>query len=232
MSYVRTDGQSASLSWHKAPIWDLGPDFYCNQTLSGLLIWGALSDERTGLSFTFVTGARQRSHSRVRVPWDSQPYFTVSDSRLPFLSPPTSRRVTVEVIDPASTRENLLLYAAEHFFMITLNGHRRKQNIIIKKACLLIRCLAMDVLFLRVCSRRDVFIESLPSNGCPRHNKTTTTTTTTTRTMTITVVAWPKAWCLRPLKHWDRGFEFLSRHGCLSGFVLSCVGSGLATRLI
>jgi hypothetical protein len=65
---------------------------------------GALSDERTGLSFTTAAGTRQRSHSRVRVPWDSGPYFTVSDSRLPFSSPPTTRRVTVEVFDPASTR--------------------------------------------------------------------------------------------------------------------------------
>jgi hypothetical protein len=37
--------------------------------------------------------------------------------------------------------------------------------------------------------------------------------------------------CLRPLKHWDRGFESLSSHGYLSFFVfvLSCVGSDLAT---
>jgi hypothetical protein len=27
-SYVTTDGQSASLSWNKAPIWGLRPDFY------------------------------------------------------------------------------------------------------------------------------------------------------------------------------------------------------------
>jgi hypothetical protein len=40
----------------------------------------------------------------VVVPWDLRPYFTVSDSRLPFASPPTTRRVTVEVFDPASTR--------------------------------------------------------------------------------------------------------------------------------
>jgi hypothetical protein len=33
--------------------------------------------------------------------------------------------------------------------------------------------------------------------------------------------------CLRPLKHWGRGFEFHSRHGCSSVFVLPCVGSGL-----
>jgi hypothetical protein len=42
--------------------------------------------------------------SSVLVPWDLRPHFTVSDLRLPFSSPPTTRRVTVEVFDPASTR--------------------------------------------------------------------------------------------------------------------------------
>jgi hypothetical protein len=42
-----------------------------------------LSDERMGPWFTIVAGPRQRSHSLVRVPQDSGPYFTVSDSRLP-----------------------------------------------------------------------------------------------------------------------------------------------------
>jgi hypothetical protein len=103
-SYVTTDGQPASLSWNKAPFWGLRPDLYYCQTVADLLIWRALSDERTGLSFTIAAGPRQRSHFRVRFPWDSWPYFTVSDSRLPFSSPPTTRRVTVEVFDPASTR--------------------------------------------------------------------------------------------------------------------------------
>jgi hypothetical protein len=51
-----TDGQSASLSWNKAPICGLWPDFYYCQTVAGLLMWGALSDERTGLSFTIAAG--------------------------------------------------------------------------------------------------------------------------------------------------------------------------------
>jgi hypothetical protein len=102
-SYVTTDGQQASLSWNKAPIWGLRPDFYYCQTVAGFLMWGVLSDERTDLSFTIAVGPRQRSHSRVRVPWDSRPYFTVSDSRLPFSSPPMTRRATVEVFDPVST---------------------------------------------------------------------------------------------------------------------------------
>jgi hypothetical protein len=55
-SYVTTDGQPASLSWNKAPIWGLRPDLdYC-LTVAGVLIWGALSHERSGLSFV--------SHSR------------------------------------------------------------------------------------------------------------------------------------------------------------------------
>jgi hypothetical protein len=57
-----------------------------------------------GLSFVYATGPCQRSLSRVRVPWDSRPYFTVPDLRLPFSSPPATRRVTVEVFDPYSTR--------------------------------------------------------------------------------------------------------------------------------
>jgi hypothetical protein len=108
-SYVTTDGQSASLSWNKAPSGSLRPDLYYCQTVAGLLMWGALSDERTGLSVTIAAGPRQCSHSRVRVPWDSRPYFTVPDSILPFSSPSTTRRATVGVFDPALTRDNLSL---------------------------------------------------------------------------------------------------------------------------
>jgi hypothetical protein len=104
-SDVTTDGQSASLFWNKAPICGLRPDFYYCQTFGGLLTWGALSDERAGLLFTVAAGPRQRSHSRVRVPWYSWPYFTVSDSRLHLLSPPTTRWATVEVFDPAYTQD-------------------------------------------------------------------------------------------------------------------------------
>jgi hypothetical protein len=73
-------------------------------TVTVLFLWGALLDERSGLSFVCAGGPCQRSLSRVRVRWDLRPYFTVSDLRLPFSSPPTTRRVTVEVFDPASTR--------------------------------------------------------------------------------------------------------------------------------
>jgi hypothetical protein len=38
--------QSASPSWNKAHIWGLTPNLYYCQTVAGLLIWGALSDDR------------------------------------------------------------------------------------------------------------------------------------------------------------------------------------------
>jgi hypothetical protein len=69
-SYVTTKGQLVSLSWNQAPVWGLRPDFYYRQTVMGLLMWGAFSDERTGLSFTIAAGPRQCSHSQVRVLWD------------------------------------------------------------------------------------------------------------------------------------------------------------------
>jgi hypothetical protein len=54
-SYIMTDHQSANLPWNKAPIWGLWPDFYYCQTFTILSMWGALSDERTGLTFARVT---------------------------------------------------------------------------------------------------------------------------------------------------------------------------------
>jgi hypothetical protein len=73
-----------------------------------ITVWQLRScNERTGLSFVYAAGPCQRSFSRVRVPWDSRPYFTVSDLRLPILSPPTTRRITVEVFDPVSSRVDL-----------------------------------------------------------------------------------------------------------------------------
>jgi hypothetical protein len=83
-SCVTTDGQY--VLEYQAAIRVLRPDFYYYQIVAGLSMWAALSDERTGLSFTIAAGARQRSHSLVQVPWDSRSYFTVSDLRLPFSS--------------------------------------------------------------------------------------------------------------------------------------------------
>jgi hypothetical protein len=47
------------------------PEIYYSSTVTVLFLWGVLSDERTGLSFVYAAGPRQRSLSRVRVPWHS-----------------------------------------------------------------------------------------------------------------------------------------------------------------
>jgi hypothetical protein len=173
-SYVTTDGQSASLSWNKAPIWGLRPDFHDCQTVAGLLMWGALSDEMTGLSFTSAADPRQGSLSRVQVPWYSWPYYTLSDLRLPFSSPPTSCRVTVEVLEPASSvpykpstrtthRTHLLMYTCLHFCCLTLG---MAVFFVFFFACSCTRYPATSYLS-SIGLRGNLFIESLPSNGNP-----------------------------------------------------------------
>jgi hypothetical protein len=81
--YVRTDGQSESVSWCEAPIW--GPRRFSLLSTQLRVCWcgGALFDERTGLSFTIAAGSRHISHSRVRVPLDLWPIllYQVGDSR-------------------------------------------------------------------------------------------------------------------------------------------------------
>jgi hypothetical protein len=84
----------------KHPSW-VYDQIFISQSVADLLMWDALNDERTGLSFTTAAGHRQRSHSN---------HILQSDSRLPSSSPPTTDRVTVEVFDPASTRDSLKLY--------------------------------------------------------------------------------------------------------------------------
>jgi hypothetical protein len=100
-SHFATDGQSVSNFWCRTPsgahdqifitVWQLRSCFV------GRPLWR--EDEST---FCICCWPCQRSLSRVRVPWDSRPYFSVSDLRLLFSSPLTTRRVTVEVFDPAS----------------------------------------------------------------------------------------------------------------------------------
>jgi hypothetical protein len=70
-----TDGQSAS------SLLDTNPDAcYCQTTASSSL-WGALSGQPIGLSFTTAVGLRQRSHFVVRVPRHSWPYYSLSVQR-------------------------------------------------------------------------------------------------------------------------------------------------------
>jgi hypothetical protein len=95
--YRRSVGQSVWLS--STHLW-FTTRFLLLSDNYRFVLWGALSDERMGFSFTFAAGPCQRSHFLIPVSWDSRPYSTIPDLRLSFLSPPTTRRVTVEVFDP------------------------------------------------------------------------------------------------------------------------------------
>jgi hypothetical protein len=67
-SNVTTDGQSAGLSYNKAPIRVLRPDLYYCMTVAGFFIWDPLSNERTGLSFAIAADPRQHNHFLVFSP--------------------------------------------------------------------------------------------------------------------------------------------------------------------
>jgi hypothetical protein len=84
-----------------SPIWGSWPVFIILWQLRSCF-YGAPSLTRGRVCLLYMLLCN--SLSRVRVPWDSWPYFTVSDLRLPFSSPPTARRVTLEVFFPASIR--------------------------------------------------------------------------------------------------------------------------------
>jgi hypothetical protein len=119
-SDITTDCRSASLGI-KHPSGAYDQIFIAVRQLR--VCWcGPLFDKRTGLSFTISSVPRQRSHFWVWVPWDSWQYFTVSDSRLLFSSPPTTRGVAVEVFDPASTLEYFLLLLFESESYITTDS--------------------------------------------------------------------------------------------------------------
>jgi hypothetical protein len=72
-SDIATDGQSVSKSRCRASVRGSWPGIYYCLTVTVLLLWGALSDDRTGLSFVYAADTCQRSLSRVRVPWYSVP---------------------------------------------------------------------------------------------------------------------------------------------------------------
>jgi hypothetical protein len=95
-----------------------------------------------GLLFTIAAGPRQHGHSRVRVPWDLWPYFTVSDSRLPFLSPPTTHRATVEVFNPASTRD-FQNTTVKRLYMFLCNMELHKSLHALNMLCLFINIIVI-----------------------------------------------------------------------------------------
>jgi hypothetical protein len=82
-SHIASDGQSINESWCRTHLGFM-TRYLLPFTCYGLVLWGTFSDERRGLSFVYAADPHQRSLSRVRVPWDSLPYFTASELRIPF----------------------------------------------------------------------------------------------------------------------------------------------------
>jgi hypothetical protein len=121
-NHTATDGQSVSQSVNLGS-W---PDIYYFLTVTVLFLWGALSDERTGLSFVYAAGSCQRSLPRVGVPRASRPYLPVSDQRLPCSSPPTTRRVTREVSIPPPHGDQRFLLTV---LLITSRHEPRRKRI-------------------------------------------------------------------------------------------------------
>jgi hypothetical protein len=74
---------ASQFSWRQAPCDRRQEIYFPTEHLRLYSLCNILSDEGMGLSFTIAAGPRQLSHSWVRIPRDSWPYFTISDSRLP-----------------------------------------------------------------------------------------------------------------------------------------------------
>jgi hypothetical protein len=111
-------------------------------------MWGAVSDERTGLSFTTAAGPRQLNHCRVRVPWDRDHILLSQIRDFPFVSPPTTRMATVEVFDPASARKaqetppnNSVIASRRYRTAHVENTASKLLHYCVLRMC----CLAMDV---------------------------------------------------------------------------------------
>jgi hypothetical protein len=131
-SKSKSKSHSVSKSWCRAPSGAHGQTLITLWQLRSCFVGRPLwREDGSGLSFVYAAGPCHRSLSRIRVPWDSRPYFTVSDLRLPFSSPPTTRRVTVEVFDPASTRRRLPFWSPP-----TYKSTRRTEYNLLIQQCL------------------------------------------------------------------------------------------------
>jgi hypothetical protein len=139
------------------------------------LLCGALSDERTGLSFVYAAGPRQRSLSRFRVPSKSK---LCHDRRF-------SRPVRLGIKHPWEKPEVSTSSLTAHMeFCVTQPRGGPHGKHFINNVCLLARYPAKDILYCRVLlytlpsnalfsknlSPREVFIEPLPSSGSIRHS--------------------------------------------------------------
>jgi hypothetical protein len=100
-SHIVTDRQSVSKSWCRAPSEAHDQIFLTVSQLRSCLC-GAPSWMRGLICLLYMLLSLASAISRIQVPWDLRPYFTVSDLKIPFSLPFTTRRFTVEVFDPVA----------------------------------------------------------------------------------------------------------------------------------
>jgi hypothetical protein len=105
-SYITTNGQSASLSWNKAPIWGLRLDSYYCETDAGLLdVVRSLWREDGSVVYNCCWSSPAQSSSGPSPVGIATIFYCLRFETSP-CSPIRTRRATVEVFYPASTRDD------------------------------------------------------------------------------------------------------------------------------
>jgi hypothetical protein len=99
-SHIATDGQSESLGVE--PHVRLVTRYLLLLTVTVSFLWGALSNERTGLPFVYAAGSLSAQHFSGPSPLGLATIFYSLTFESSFSSPPTAHRFTVEVFDLAS----------------------------------------------------------------------------------------------------------------------------------
>jgi hypothetical protein len=182
-SHIATDGLSVSKSWCRAPSGTHGQIFITVEYY-GFVFCVAPSMTRGRVCLIHATGPCQHSLSRVRVPWYSWPYFTVSNLRLPFLLPPTTRRVTVEVASIILLKTPLYGPRREHRFPYNLRCFVVVECVSIAAGTYLqIYCLETALVYL-------LMSRSLHSNGSIHYDICNVSKTTTMLTFKRRTSKW------------------------------------------
>jgi hypothetical protein len=138
-----TDGQSASLSWNKAPTWGPIPNFYYCQTVAGLLTRGRVC--RLQLLLAFASAVILGSESQ-----GTYNHILLLHSRFPQPGWPDPRiYIPQEQVGPVIPQELCLLLHIEN---VVRHGPNRKHRVHQLYCCVCI------------CYRGNVFTERMPRN--------------------------------------------------------------------
>jgi hypothetical protein len=135
-SYVTTDGQAASLSWSKAPIWGLRPDLYYLCDSYGLVLVGRPLWREVGSVFWMCCWPLPAQSFSGPSPLGLATIFYCLRFETSLFVASYDSQVTVEVFDPASTRVIPYDPSNELFFLTILQRTRRKHSFsIVGKVC-------------------------------------------------------------------------------------------------